>query len=121
MSTPDNLDRLSDLELNAVFAAEIAGWFIDLPPQYAQGFRPKSTKPEPIPGFSTDANALLPWLDKYQWQLTRWNPMSPQEAEYWINLPMGSPGSVEATAPTFARSAATALIRAARATKGKAP
>lgn len=67
-----------------------------------------------VPPYSTSADAVLPLLEQHDWQLTRWGAgrSSVDESPYWINLPMGKPGSVEAGAATFARCACFALLKA---------
>lgn len=106
--TPNNLDTLSDAELNERFAVEVAGGRIHDRRDSESVLVEINGEIDWLPHFSTDANAVLPWL----------------ENKYWESWPDGD-GSrcVEVTghlgfAPTFARAACIALIRAKRYTSG---
>jgi hypothetical protein len=147
----DDLDTLSDAQLNELFAVEAAGYVL-----YTERREPPMSKletperwcyrdregtfylGEPYslhadayaeiglrhgymwarPKFCADMNAVLPVLEKYQWQSTRWDGRKcGREADgltYWVNVPMGAAGSTEGVAPTLARAAVLALIRWAR-------
>lgn len=136
----DNLDTLSDAELNAVFAVELAGfrWFKwgDHPdamrflcaPRSDQGsFRPTdfhtanhAGSMQEVPSFATDANAVLPFAQsKYpNVEITCYHA-----GEFKVRFrKFGSLASwytvAVASASTFARAACIALIRAERAEKG---
>lgn len=108
--TPDNLDTLSDAELNECFAVEVAGW------TSYDGRRLISPQPRRRivipPDFVFDANAVLPWLEKAGNPKIHWAYFG--DPEWQVSLfPNGT--EVVAIAPTFARAAAIALIRAKRA------
>jgi hypothetical protein len=100
MST-DNLDQLSDRELDAVFAAEVCGW-VDL---------------IPLP-FSTCATDVLEHMrSDEEWVFH----FSPQNGLWHAHKYSGNRyrnSQVVASAKTFALVACIALIRARRAEKG---
>jgi hypothetical protein len=113
----DELDQLSDAALSEVFAVEVAGWtrtgmkarhLAWNPPAKFPGFTP--------PPYATSADAVLPHLDADGWgemNHTRGN------GQWRVRVkPMGVVGFAEGRAPTFARAACIALIRAKRAVKG---
>lgn len=137
----DNLDTLSDAELSAVFAVELAGfrWFKwgDHPdamrflcaPRSDQGsFRPTdfhtanhSGSMREVPSFATDANAVLTWLEKWplveihlvsgEWQVALCERYRDARGEHESVIAEGD-GAI------FASAACIALIRAKRAEKG---
>lgn len=127
----DNLDALSDAALDEIFAVEVAGWTnIDTylgrnPLPFTRSFRGGTddglTEGEDtlwheikrLPNFTTDANAVLPWLEKQEWSLY----FDQGEMNPYI-LTIEYPEKLKAVeAPTFARAAVLALIRAKRNTK----
>jgi len=97
----DNLYKLSDAKLSEVFAVEVVGW------------DKKEYKEDGDEAYATDANTVLPWLAKVNW-----------EAENFIDegdigiLIFNDEGNEcgGALAPTFSRAACVALIRANRFT-----
>jgi hypothetical protein len=149
--TPDNLDTLSDAEINECFAVEVAGWTPWLEKRgdythyiwqkagdklpwmnYRDGekYRQNYTKAGKFDSmkhvdhlrlvFSTDSNAVLPWLEKWPiasatrldrgWSVTLLTESG--EGETYNTHDAG-----DAEAPTFARAACIALIRAHRSQK----
>lgn len=124
----DELDKLSDAELSELFAVEVAGWVYVPDGCGVQWFVPPNLPPaanlrtnRPVPQFSTDTNAVLPWLEKWKlgaphtkgpsaylkndgWSVVAYNGKEPPNHANAI-----------AVAPTFARAACIALIRAKRA------
>jgi hypothetical protein len=109
----DELDKMSEAELNRIFAVEVAGWHADLPIQYTSGYRPGSDRPEPIPPYATDANAVLPWLEKNDsWHGGYDGTGGPITYECEV---FSRASYFKAMAPTFARAACVSLIRAKRA------
>lgn len=121
--TPDNLDTLSDAELNECFAVEVAGWKRANPEETREryqhwlppGKQPVkniiyTARPE---SFSTDANAVLPWLEKDGiWECV----FVGCRGGYAVSVGHGP----DSEARTFARAACIALIRAKRSTTPKA-
>lgn len=68
------------------------------------------------PPFSTDANAVLPWLEDCAVKAVRQCGEEGFPDEWMVDVFNGAPmGYGTATAPTFARAACIALIRAKRA------
>ncbi len=126
---PDNLDQQSDAELNTIFAVEVAALIFKprascVPCgvdhehwESADGVRFDSEEVQ----FSTDANAVLPWLDKDK---ERAMDIRRVGDGWGVSLRPKSTPTAEwqaACAPTFARAATIALIRAKRATQSPAP
>lgn len=119
----DNLDTLSDAELSEAFAVECAG-FVD-EPNFPHMFwlgpdgcmEAKQTEDgEPVDFFATSADAVLPILDKTgRWTSDYSVTSEPPGAEHHVRLYLGT----RAFAPTFARAACIALLRAKRAEKGQ--
>lgn len=83
----DTLDQLTDAELSECFAVTM-GVPCD-PDDYA-----------------TSADAVLPWLEKCR----RWKAQQHEPNVVWVDL--DAPTYGDACAPTFARAACIALIRA---------
>lgn len=135
----DELDSLPDSALNELFAVEVAGfaWVSDHSMRKCWLLAPHSLKHPMFAAMTrsldfdvrdrgslidwcTDANAVLPWLEKYQNALPCWIAGSWQttiskevgEGETFDVVALG-----DAEAPTFARAAVLALIRAKRASK----
>lgn len=105
----DNLDAFSDALLNTAFAVEVAGFDDTRFAVHVTGTAeyPISAQALPPP-FATDANAVLPFLEK-RTDMTCYRT----SARDWIvKLGVFSPPG---KAPSFARAACLALIRAARA------
>lgn len=121
----DELDQMKPSEIDKVFALEVAGWTEFLKKETVSGdepaheywyWRTADGRETACPDqFSSDANSVMPYLEKAghpDWgrdaefsKGTRWNG--------WRIVV----GDAMATTPTFARSAAIALIRAARASR----
>lgn len=106
--TPDNLDTLSDAELNECFAVEVAGF--DEPLVKTVFKNPELVHLRADMNFSADANTVLPFLAKH----VLWTSgFSACRGGFWIEIDHKH----EAEAPAFARAACIALIRAKRASK----
>ena len=101
----------TDTELNALFVVKVAGW----PNAYIEG---------DIPDFCNSADEVLPWLEKWG---TFTVEHKLQQAAYWVQLwrefagqgpesscpePPHLAVEYDAEAPTFAKSAVLALLRA---------
>lgn len=155
----DNLDQLSDAELNEVFAVEVAGiprlftlmkrgyyyrpnangytasiqeaWRIteDVADKHVYPYDEPVTKHRlPHDNYSTDANTMVLWLGKYRKETdekhsgegTTFRIYAPaSDEDMWTVCPvwMHHDGFIEelgSSAPTFARAACIALIRAKR-------
>ena len=105
----DELDKLDDAALSEVFAVEVAGWSFLANEWFAGDFAMDG-----LPTFATSADAVLPFLNAAGWRGA--NVVS--GADCWIYI--GPLLDVYAYAPTLARAACLALIRAKRAEKGTA-
>ncbi len=122
--TPDSLESLSDQALSEVFACEVAGWkqFGDHSPAWGcrTGLPPDDVM-QPCRPFSTSADAVLPFLEKHFVE-TEWcspgqhHPNDPDGHQWRIRIP-GVLVGADGRAPTFARAACLALIKAHRAAK----
>ena len=138
----DTLDQLSDARLSEVFAVEVAGWkeFAFIAGSGAilhEGIIPLDDMidqhPE-CPSFSTDANAVLPWLDRCKptglWVqiMDRTNGINCglrdwlvvitnyDDIDDYAHIPDNAV-YVEGASPIFPRAACIALIKATRAGK----
>lgn len=120
----DELDTLSDAELNGVFTREVAGyergWSGTSGSQASDGWRFRDGDEwrfvfdHEAPDFATDVNAVLPYLEKHA-EVS--NVFEGGEWFVGIEEKPARPGSfVSGAAPTFARAVTIALIRAKRAT-----
>lgn len=114
----DDLDQLSDEKLSECFVVEVAGWIHG---QFVNDWwRPGSDMVEPVPSFATDANAVLPWLEKHGWKATGVRAGGTSATTMIV---LSHDLMTEITALScdrindFARAACVALIRAKRATK----
>lgn len=123
---PDDLDAKTDAELNELFLREVAGWFPE--PNNKSFWRthwPRDNDnfkgyqgPEPshfhnvmLPRPCTDANAVLPWLEKEKrWEINYFGDAQWKEKAYCAEV-----RGFRVLAPTFARAAVLALLRAKRA------
>lgn len=124
------LEELTDQELSEAFAVEVAGWrrriaTVENPVEQGGMRLPNHFSLKTIeawtseselrhtgvysgpPSFATDANAVLPWLEKDVWQ-GGFQPGSP--GYNWVRVPNGN-----GHATTFARAACIALIKSQRA------
>lgn len=116
----DTLDQATDAELNELFAVEVAETMERIDPQHgeARAYAMKRTGAyrscewrDHFTDFATDANAVLPWLEKCgPWKADQ----SPPDG-VWVSV--DRPAFAQAYADTFARAAVIALIRARRAGK----
>lgn len=97
----DNLDTLPNCEISALFAKEVAGW-TDAELEIGN------------PTFSLFADEVLPWLKHVVFSVSR-TAGGGEELGYYMKI-LFTP--IQASAPTFARAACIALIRARRAEKG---
>ncbi len=93
----DNLDTLSDAELNRAFTIEVTG------EHFTHGTEEK---------FCTDANAVLHWLEKAGSWTQDFDPFVPIPMRYRVYLRRFD---IEGVASIPARAAVIALIRAKRA------
>lgn len=122
----DELDNLPDVELSAVFAVEVAGWK-DSP------IYPESHWITPVGKhvdkklrldfpFANSMDALMPWLDKMFFWECRFGPFGRKEPKFFSVSVSLVPGSMfyYSHAPTPARAACIAILRAKRAEKGGA-
>jgi len=127
----DNLDKLTDAELSGLFAKKVARLknisvkAIANPriEHYTYSAAPTKDNPHlrlPVPSFATSADAVLPWLNKHGGWCHVYAPFSVSRGVHYIVLLLNDGKSLNVTAPTFARAACLALIRAKRATGGKA-
>lgn len=134
----DQLDEKTDNELDALFGREVADLGIieshwgDEVGNDVYGYRPHGSDPRTtpwanVPNYCSNANAVLPWLEKESaWASTRRN-----DGQYsvWIEYPGKTTEGVglgkmtlsfckaEGKASTFPRAAALALLRAKRGEK----
>jgi len=124
----DDLDQLQDLELDQLFAIDVAGWrWIDDPPRAPRDCGAGisqvggATLCDPsgvgraIPRFTTDANAVLPLLERMPFSSARYASCVPH---HWDVIVEGGAVCAHATGVTFPRAAVIALIRHTRAIKG---
>lgn len=137
----DELDKLSDAELSECFAVEVAEvWKRETPRD--GGVRaysvvgtgawreihegPGCWRPDDLSDFATSADAVLPWLEKtggtgkYEaWcptPIITFNRLGVRPEHCGWNIDLGEHNKIN-RAPTFARSACIALIRAKRGSK----
>jgi len=131
---PDNLDTLSDTELSEAFAVEVAGWTLkpffpavpseDIPEgptlwHDKNGFAEADQDGRAIPPpFATSADAVSPWLERAKGADAVRVYQKGANGLVDESLPllwMVTAATYYATAPTFARAACIALLRASRA------
>lgn len=133
----DQLDSLTDSALAEAFAVEVAGWknrfaTHDDPIQRGGSRLPNHFGPSVMawwhedsarfpgvyvapPPFATSVDAVLPWLEKAPHvEITHINGVWVISVHADVYVCSG-----QADAPTFARAACLALLRAARAKKGQ--
>lgn len=128
---PD-LGALTDQQLNTVFVVEVEGW-TNVHPYFRirthdrisilKGNHPVSGSHCTVPDYTADANAVLPWLEK--WKVVKWEYVKPanltaHRIDLFAGLDSPEPDGW-GMAPTFTRAAMIALILAKRAQKGNAP
>jgi hypothetical protein len=116
----DELDRKTDDEISDIFAREVAGWKFTNEDDFNKGLsNGEGFDLVEKADFATNANAVLPWLEKYKYfDLTK------RDCDFMIsiyldvnkNLIITNATGVE---KTFARAACITLIRAKRSEKGK--
>lgn len=117
----DDLDKKTDDHLNALFSEEVAGIrpichcgdYVDTH-GHNSGHSPVVMKDADEPNWCSDANAVLPWLEKFGWMGT--SGAKEGAAVKVLAGPQPHVFEVRANAPTFARAAVLALLRAKRAT-----
>lgn len=115
----DELDSLPDAKLSEVFAMEVAGWkkvedcgWSDSDDEMIWDYA-EDELASPI--FATSADAVLPWLMQIEW----WGDgIKSKQRLVGVDVNTKPGYCVQAIAPTFARAACIALIRAKRAQKG---
>jgi hypothetical protein len=76
----DDLDALTNTELNQLFARQVCGFIVKAAPKKDCGYWvrvPGRQHWSGGPDFCADANAVLPWLEKHAWQCTRWPRPAP--------------------------------------------
>lgn len=115
----DNLDTLNDAQLSEVFAVEVAGWrkitFRRREIWDAHGI------PYTHPTFATSADAVLPFLEKYEWGKFSFGPITIYGYEQRWSEEFGRNFRTQIVLgegpkkATFARAACIALILAKRA------
>lgn len=108
----DELDALSDAQLSEVFAVEVAGWTFREEHHwcFAKG-NDYARKGDLV--FSTSADAVLPYLSAH---CVTWRCMGyPDGSHGFILWPTSTSRDFQSSAPTFARAACIALLRAKRA------
>lgn len=131
----DALDQMSDADVTMMFAREVAGLLM---PAYWEGsdfpfvcrLDPEGNRMTAFPHFATDANAVLPWLEKH----AAWSKgtvgsavsvygrkMSPvpkpegvADSDWMVLHVIGHHWNEAVPRVSFARAACIALIRAAR-------
>ncbi len=135
----DELETLTDAELSELFALEVAGmtkrteglfWSADDKRAYIltgsalHDVRKKMRlpcTPDLMLSFATDANAVLPFLEKLKKFHIYWDdfrmPAIPLPSSYHIDI---RGRRLAANVPTLARAICLALVRAKRAAKGGA-
>ena len=102
----DELDQLSDAALSERFAVEVAGIW------------PENYSPELHGIFATSADAVLPMLRNYEYvDVSREHEDPPREWCVVLSVTRESRPIYFGQAPTFARAACIALLRAKRAEK----
>lgn len=110
---------LADAELSALVAEKVAGW--TRVPGAFSGYRknpgletcpcwasPKQEIYQTCPPYATSADAVLPLLERYNYNAF----FNPEERLYEITLEMRRDVNPFAFAPTFARAACLALLKA---------
>lgn len=131
----DDLDNKTDRELNEIFAEEVAGWTPHRGLMHTEFSRGSEWLTD-APRFCTDANAVLPWLGNHHWRGNS-NGCSGSNSDRYPHYTIfvterpvaecperfgrehcGDSFVGDLIAPSFARAAVIALIRAKRAEKG---
>lgn len=115
----DELDQMSEGEIDRLVAVEVAGW--EHHPASPGGvstaeWRHKFGYVRKIPRYSTSADAVLPLVEKHAWRLIEDCPVG------WLvtlakSESLNIDDYVTASAPTLARAFCLALIRASRQRK----
>lgn len=127
----DDLDSKTDRELDELFATTVAGWGI-VPTENGQLYGYKNNAisydvaampPQAIPEFTTSADDVLPWLENHRWKAPCEETtvtIFRDSGKWTVILPAASwnDSGFSGTAPTFAKAACLALLRAKRAEKG---
>ena len=120
----DNLHQLDDAELSGLFAEEVARIknifvkaLVNPRIEHYTYSAPTGDNPHlrlPVPSFATSADAVLPWLEKHGGWCHVYAPFSVSRGVHYIVLLLNDGKCLNGTAPTFARAACIALIRAKR-------
>lgn len=115
----DILDKLRDDTLSEIFAVEVAGWELVADFENRKMWKtPQGLIWGGATSFATSADAVLPWLEKHGYAKAQLVSGSDQPMLWYISYPVKSGwDEVHGKAPTFARAACIALIRAKRAAK----
>jgi len=104
----DDLDAMPDAQLSEAFAEELAG----MGPKVEEWNGRHYTRPD-APPFATSSNAVLPFLERATKHGAPPIEMAYMDGAWLASFHNYSP-SIRATAPTFARCACIALLRARR-------
>jgi hypothetical protein len=119
----DNLDTLSDAELNEAFAVDVAGWVMNS--TRTSGIDPTKSFEGKPPSYATSADAVLPWLERHGWHWDHTLISTLGTGDYKRRIRIYGPTKRDFIqcdfpwATSFARAACIALIRSAR--KGATP
>lgn len=109
----------TDYELRAAFAEHVCGWkYLSAGHNFGNGAsvsinawaRPDGLIIDAMPDFCSDANAVLPWLEKRKEMVTIWH----EEGGWGIRIqdgPLDFPG-INSFSDSFPRVAVIALLRA---------
>jgi len=124
------IHQLDDAELSVLFAKKVARLknisvkgIVNPRIEHYTYSAPTKDNPYlrlPIPSFATSADAVLPWLERHGGWCHVYDQFSVSRGVHYIVLLLNDGKSLNDTAPTFARAACLALIRAKRATGGQA-
>lgn len=126
MNTDDDLDQKTDDEISAILALEVAQWTYwpadSLDFRSHEHWRDSENEVHVEPAFATDASAVLPWLEKWQKEEDPSRHRLVKMAYGHGYLGVGHFCTMHGEdhlhvgyAPSFARAACVALIRAKRA------
>jgi hypothetical protein len=113
------LNSLTDAELNEVFAVEVAGWTIPsgctnyrINPDGRKVFFNPMEGDDPVPPFSTSADAVMKYINKFEWDACGGN----SDGLFRVAIYRGEE-MFTAMDFSFARAACIALIEAKRRAK----
>ena len=126
----NDLSKLPDRELDALFATEVAGW-TDIKGRHVgkggtnfqgtlSGYPPRKGYVAPVSHFSTSLDALMPWVEEVRKAGTRLEIWSIDNGWIFeIHDPHDWGTTQEVEAATLPRAVAEALILWKRAQKGE--